>query len=87
MSVSSIRYKAALNRYKNKPLSSSIAKPSMSGSGTGSMSVNFEGFNPDTGLQKFKNSSGDIIEAQNNNQHSAYGYAKEVVVSQGHVVG
>lgn len=86
MSVSSIRYQSAKNRFNSKPLSTGLTVPSAS-TANSTKSVSYEGFNPDTGLQKFKTKSGDVIEADNNNQHTASKLNQKFMIYQNNVVG
>lgn len=84
MSLSSLRYQAAKQRFNTKKISKSVSiKPASQENVTGT----YDGFNPETGKQKFKTKSGDTVEAVNNNQHSAYATNQSVLISQNHVIG
>lgn len=85
MGLSSIRYQSAKNRFNSKPLTTGLTVPSVISSGM--KTVSFEGFNPKTGLQKFKNNSGQTVEAENNNQHTGSKFNQKYIIYQNNIVG
>lgn len=87
MSVSSILYQSARNRFNSPIISKSIVAQSVI-SVDNSQKVIFKGYNPDTDKQVFENKMGENVEAINNNQGKIFqSNQTNSIVYQGNVVG
>lgn len=84
MSLSSIRYKSALNRFN----SNKISKPVRNDKSSDTQKTFYKGYNPDTDKMIVQNIKGENMEALNNIQGRTSQIIDSLkIIHQGYVVG